>query len=73
MTDGMENASNYSINDLRRALESNRVPVVIFTIAFGRDADDALMQEMARIGGGQFRRADETDLEELCRIISTYF
>jgi Ca-activated chloride channel homolog len=73
MTDGQENASNYDINDLRRALESNRVPVVIFTIAFGRDADDALMQEMARIGGGQFRRADETDLEELYRIISTYF
>ncbi|MBX2999433.1 MAG: substrate-binding domain-containing protein [Caldilineaceae bacterium] len=73
MTDGQENASNYSINDLRRALEANRVPVVIFTIAFGRDADAALMQEMARIGGGQFRRADETDLEELYRIISTYF
>jgi Ca-activated chloride channel homolog len=73
MTDGMENASNYGINDLRRALEGNRVPVVIFTIAFGRDADDALMQEMARIGSGQFRRADETDLEELYRIISTYF
>lgn len=73
MTDGQENASNYGINDLQRALEGNRVPVVIFTIAFGRDADDALMQEMARIGGGQFRRADETDLEELYRIISTYF
>jgi Ca-activated chloride channel family protein len=73
MTDGQENDSQYSINDLRRALEGNRTPVVIFTIAFGRDADDAVMQEIARIGGGQFRRADETDIEELYRIISTYF
>ena len=43
------------------------------TIAFGSDAEDELMQEIARDGNGQFRRADETDIEELYRIISTYF
>ncbi|MEZ4832836.1 MAG: VWA domain-containing protein [Caldilineaceae bacterium] len=73
MTDGQENDSNFDVNDLRSALRSNNTPVVVFTIAFGRDAEDELMQEIARDGNGQFRRADETDIEELYRIISTYF
>ncbi len=73
MTDGQENDSHYKPRDLQLAVRDAQVPVVIFTIAFGRDADRSLLEEIARIGGGQFRRADETDIEELYRIISTYF
>ncbi len=74
MTDGRENASVYSVSDLQRRFEQERaVTVVVFTIAFGSDADADLLQQVARIGNGQFRRADETDIEELYRIISTYF
>jgi Ca-activated chloride channel family protein len=74
MTDGQENESYYRLSDLERLLASNRtIAPVIFTIGFGRDADEPLLSEMARIGNGQFRRADETDIEELYRIISTYF
>jgi len=73
MTDGQENDSYRDMNDLRQAFQNARTPVVVFTIAFGNDADDALLQELARIGGGQFRRANETDIEELYRILSTYF
>jgi Ca-activated chloride channel homolog len=73
MTDGLENYSYYNLNDLSHTLTRGEIPVVIFTIAFGRDADMAAMQEMARIGGGQFHRADEANIEELYRIISTYF
>jgi Ca-activated chloride channel family protein len=74
MTDGRENASAYSASDLQRRFEQERVvTVVVFTIAFGADADEGLLQHIARIGTGQFRRADETDIEGLYRIISTYF
>jgi Ca-activated chloride channel family protein len=73
MTDGQENDSYRDLADLRRSFDDSRTPVVVFTIAFGSDADDGLLQELARIGGGQFRRADETDIEELYRILSTYF
>ncbi|MCS6827953.1 MAG: substrate-binding and VWA domain-containing protein [Caldilinea sp.] len=74
MTDGLENESSRSLSDLRVLLRSNpSLPIVIFTIGFGRDADEAALTEMARIGGGQFRRAEEADIEELYRIISTYF
>jgi Ca-activated chloride channel family protein len=74
MTDGQENESYYRLRDLEMLLNSSgSARPVIFTIAFGNDADEPLLTEMARIGQGQFRRADETDIEELYRIISTYF
>ena len=74
MTDGQENESSYSLNDLNDLLQSHpNQRLVIFTIAFGSDADENLLQEMAKIGNGQFRRASETDIEELYKIISTYF
>lgn len=74
MTDGQENESTYSLDDLSDLLQSYPDQrLVIFTIAFGSDADENLLQAIANIGDGQFRRADETDIEELYKIISTYF
>jgi Ca-activated chloride channel family protein len=74
MTDGRENASGSSIADLEwRFSQDAAVKVVVFTIAFGRDADEDLLQRIADAGDGQFRRADETDIEALYEIISTYF
>ena len=74
MTDGQENESTYTLNDLNDLLQSHpNQRLVIFTIAFGSDADETLLQEMAKIGNGQFRRASETDIEELYKVISTYF
>jgi len=74
MSDGLENASLHTDHDLRSLFEDNETQrIVIFTIAFGADADVKLLREVALIGGGQFRHADETDIEELYRTISTYF
>jgi len=74
MTDGLENASDRSTIELQRAFDENQAQrIVVFTIGFGGDADVKLLQQIALMGGGQFRRADETDIEELYRVISTYF
>jgi Ca-activated chloride channel family protein len=74
MTDGQENESYYRLADVQALISSQTGrPPVIFTIAFGGDADEQLLQDIARIGEGQVRRADETDIEELYKIISTYF
>jgi Ca-activated chloride channel family protein len=74
MTDGHENNSDATLRTLRARLEQEQaLRVVIFTIAFGSDADEDLMLELAEIGDGQFRRANETDIEDLYKIISTYF
>jgi Ca-activated chloride channel family protein len=73
MTDGQENESNYRLSDIEALLQRSPNRLVIFTIAFGSDADEPLLRSLAGIGQGQFRRADETSIEELYRIISTYF
>lgn len=74
MTDGLENASGRGLADLTWRLEQEgAVDVVVFTIAFGGGADERVLERIAEAGSGQFRRADETDIEELYRIISTYF
>lgn len=74
MTDGLENESERDLYDLQALVrEQPSLPIVVFTIGFGDDADEATLSEMARIGGGQYRRAGEADIEELYRIISTYF
>ena len=74
MTDGLENESTrplYILDYLRRSQPD--LPLVIFTIGFGDDADEVTLREIARIGDGQFRRTGEMDIEELYRVISTYF
>lgn len=73
MTDGQENESFRSLAEIQRLLRSASTPPVVFTIGFGEDADENVLSALAQLGGGQFRRADETDIAELYRIISTYF
>jgi len=74
MTDGQENHSTHAFPELLDHLKQEQaVTVVVFTIAFGSDADGMLLENVARAGNGQFRRADETNIEELYKIISTYF
>lgn len=76
MTDGKENASAITLTELRREIESgNRtgVPVVIFTIAFGDDADYQVLQAIADASGGQVREGDLETIRQLYRLLSSYF
>ena len=75
MTDGQENESTRSLGDIHTLLQNHELsaPPVIFTIAFGDSADERMLSIIAEIGSGQFRRANETDIEELYQVISTYF
>ena len=62
------------VSDLQNLLSgSQQAPLVIFTIGFGSDADEIILRQIAEVGTGQYRPANETDIEELYRIISTYF
>jgi len=73
MTDGRENASRTNLSSLERTISQGKVPVVIFSIAFGRDADTSIMKRLAEVTNGQFRQAETFDIEELYKLISTYF
>ncbi len=76
MTDGRENNSYTALHQLVRQIEEgNRtgVPVVIFCIAYGSDADMATLESIATASGGQVRVGDVETIRGLYKILSTYF
>jgi Ca-activated chloride channel family protein len=74
MTDGKENSSSrISQGSLENMLSTARVPVVVFSIAFGGDADPSIMKSLADATKGQFRESNSFNILDLYKIISTYF
>lgn len=76
MTDGKENSSAISLQQLTRRLEAQAdtdLPVVVFCIAYGRDADMAMLQTIAEASGGLARAGDIETIQELYKTLSTYF
>jgi len=76
MTDGKENRSRDSIYELIETIEEvaeSEVPVVIFCIAYGRDADFRTLESISDASGGFTRRGELETIEELYKTLSTYF
>ena len=76
MTDGRENRSQIDLERLRQRLErsgNSRVPVVVFCIAYGNDADYELMESISSVSGGFARWGDLETIQDLYRTMSTYF
>jgi Ca-activated chloride channel homolog len=76
MTDGKENASDVSLNQLVREIQQGNqgpVKVVIFNIAYGQDADLKAMQAIADASGGQVRTGTPDTIRNLYKILSSYF
>jgi Ca-activated chloride channel family protein len=76
MTDGKENASAISLNQLVTRLQNGNqrgVPVVIFAIAYGSDADMNVLQSMSNATGGQTLVGSVETIRKLYKILSTYF
>lgn len=75
MTDGRENASLVNlrqlVNEIRQG--NQNMPVVIFCIAYGSDADYNVLQNIADASGGQVREGNEETIRELYKILSSYF
>jgi Ca-activated chloride channel family protein len=76
MTDGKENRSRVRINtlvdSLQRASESD-APVVVFCIAYGRDADFQVLESISEASGGFTRQGDPETIKNLYKTLSTYF
>ncbi len=74
MTDGRENNSDIGLNTLVRRLErESKVPVVIFCIAYGEDADMATLRSIAEPTGGRVYIGSLETIRDLYKILSTYF
>jgi Ca-activated chloride channel family protein len=74
MTDGQENNSATSLRHLIRELsDDSGLPVVVFCIAYGHDADMDTLREIAEPSGGQVYVGDLETIRDLYKILSTYF
>jgi Ca-activated chloride channel family protein len=76
MTDGRENHSQTTLSRLTQRIRAGNqtgVPVVIFCIAYGDDADMKTLQAIADASGGQVRKGDLETIRQLYKILSTYF
>lgn len=76
MTDGRENASRTNLRQLTGKMQQGNesgVPVVVFAIAYGGDADWGTLQALANATGGQVREGDLETIRQLYKILSTYF
>jgi Ca-activated chloride channel family protein len=76
MTDGLENNSSISLSRLTsymRNTNQSGVPVVVFAIAYGKDADYTTLKDLADATGGQVREGNLDTIRQLYKILSTYF
>jgi Ca-activated chloride channel family protein len=76
MTDGRENNSQTTLGRLnQRIAQGNEsgVPVVVFCIGYGSDADVRTLQSLAEASGGQYHTGDLDTIRRLYKILSSYF
>jgi Ca-activated chloride channel family protein len=76
MTDGKENNSSTRLDILVRDLKAaatSDVPVLVFCIAYGSDADLTPLETISKATGAFARSSDLTDISELYKTLSTYF
>jgi Ca-activated chloride channel family protein len=76
MTDGKENNSSIRLRDLTTKLQrgsQSGLPVVVFCVAYGDDADLKTLQQISNATGGQTRPGSPETIRELYKLLSTYF
>ena len=71
LSDGRDNASNNTIDDVLAQIESNPTPIPVFTIGFGNKINTAVLNEIADASNGQsYTAADETELQDIYETIA---
>ena len=74
MTDGIENASRTSLRELSAMIaREGAVPVVVFAVAYGDDADMPALETIVGIAGGRVWEGTPETIRNLYRVMSTYF
>lgn len=75
MTDGRENASRVTLQQLTDEVRAGnqKVPVIIFSVAYGSDADIKFLETLSNASGGQVRTGTPETIRELYKILSSYF
>jgi Ca-activated chloride channel homolog len=70
MTDGQ---SDGIVETIERQLDQNEGTTIIYTVAYGADADLSVLQRIAQIGEGQAYPSDPETISQLYTLLSEYF
>jgi Ca-activated chloride channel family protein len=76
MTDGQENYSSISQRELTRYMRQGNetgVPVIVFAIAYGGDADYDTLRALAEATEGQVFEGTLETIRSLYKLLSRYF
>jgi Ca-activated chloride channel family protein len=77
MTDGQDTDSNSTLDDLvakiGKTSEEGGNAIKVFTIAFGSDADQTVLKQIADASGGQEYAADPKTVSQTYAAIATFF
>jgi Ca-activated chloride channel family protein len=75
MTDGRENASRVTLQQLADEMQTGnqKTPIIVFSVAYGSDADMKVLDTLAKASGGQVRVGTPETIRELYKILSSYF
>lgn len=73
LTDGMDTSSNLYRFDEQLFEIATANDTTVFTIAYGSDADESLMQEMALRGNGNYYLGDEANIAAIYEEMSAAF
>ena len=70
MTDGRSNGEPAVMESQMRGAD---FPVLVFTVAYGEDADLEVLQRIARLGDGRAYPSDPATIKKLYKLLSGYF
>jgi len=70
MTDGR---SGGEISTVESRIREEVLPVLIFTVGYGSDADFDVLRRIARLGNGQVFSSDPKNIEKLYQLLSAFF
>lgn len=73
LSDGQDTGSMTSLNDLTRLDRGEQNPLLIFPVAYGDDADISALNTIARTSSTKVITGDESGIQQLFELLSSYF
>lgn len=73
LSDGQNTSNRYSLNDVLTLDRGEKNPILIFPVAYGSGADQAVLGNLARTFGTKLHWGDPSGIEALFQLFSSYF
>jgi uncharacterized protein YegL len=73
LTDGKNQGGEYALEDIGSRITEVDIPVSIFTVAYGWDADMDALEQIAQWGNGQAYKANRRTIKRLYELLSAFF